>query len=181
MEIKLIAILVVLAAALSYLSRWRYGSRRQRLHHKNIQKAQKLKEMFRSWKQPGLEARILSYARKIDPLVFEELVLSCLQDAGAKIQRNQRYTGDGGIDGVFRIDGQRWLMQAKRYSSSINPGHVRDFAAKCNGNPGIFVHTGRTGPKAYTHLTPNIIIISGQRLVDLVRNPKEAIFGPQPL
>ncbi|MGD9369229.1 MAG: restriction endonuclease, partial [Desulfobacteraceae bacterium] len=170
--IKVIVILAVLAAVISYSIRYRYGSRRQRLHRKNIQKAQKLKEMFRSWKPPGLEARILSYARKIDPLVFEELILSSLQDAGAKIQRNYRYTGDGGIDGVFHINGDRWFMQAKRYSSSTVPEHVMDFVRKCNGTPGIFVHTGRTGPKSYTYakINRNIKIISGSRLVRLILN-----------
>jgi restriction system protein len=171
-SVKLFVILAFAAAALSYLARRRYGSRRQRLHRKNIKTAEGLKEMFRSWKQPGLEARVLSYIRKIDPLVFEELILSCLQDAGAKIQRNYRYTGDGGIDGIFHFNGQRWLMQAKRYSSAIVPEHVLEFIRRCNGSPGIFVHTGRTGPKSYSYVKPHrkIKIISGERLIALILN-----------
>src|SRR5699024_1294775 len=41
----------------------------------------------------------LAYLRKIDPLAFEELLLVVAELRGWKIQRNKRYTGDGGIDG----------------------------------------------------------------------------------
>ena len=63
-------------------------------------------------------------------------------------------------------------MQAKRYSSSIVPEHVLEFVRRCNGSPGVFVHTGRTGPKSHSHLKPhrNIKIISGERLIALILN-----------
>nr|WP_306670548.1 restriction endonuclease [Acidithiobacillus ferrooxidans] len=44
-------------------------------------------------------ARRIAYLRKIDPLVFEELVLDAFQKEGWLVQRSTRYSGDGGIDG----------------------------------------------------------------------------------
>lgn len=173
METHLIVVLLALTAVvLPYANKWFRGSRSKRLHRRNIKKADDLKAMFRKWDKAGIEKRVLSYLRKIDPLVFEDLVLSCLLDVGAKIHRNKRYTGDGGVDGVFYLNGRRYYMQAKRYSSAINPQHMMDFIRKCNGTPGIFVHTGRTGSKTYAHMGQNlnIKVISGDRLARLVLN-----------
>lgn len=41
--------------------------------------------------------------------------------------RNTRYSGDGGTDGQVLIDGERWLIQAKRYGRTIRPSHIDDF------------------------------------------------------
>lgn len=146
---------------------WYFNARRMR-HRKNIKKAKELIKMFRSWEGEQIEPRVLGYLRKIDPLVFEELVLTALKDLGAKIKRNSRYTGDGGIDGSFRLNGLKWLIQAKRYSGAINPQHIKEFSKVCNGYKGLFVHTGRTGEKSKAALPQNLSIISGGRLVGLV-------------
>ncbi len=176
--VVLIAICSIAAALISHLNRkgyfWqkRSSSKKTRLHQKNIKQSYDLIKRLRTWQGPGLEARIIKYLRRINALVFEELVLSCLQDVGAKIKRNRRYTGDGGVDGIFFLNGVQWLVQAKCYSSAIEPQHVKDFVSICNGQPGLFVHTGRTGPKSYAHVTPNIKIISGQRLIRLIFNDR---------
>src|SRR3546814_6309274 len=71
---------------------------------------------------------------------------------GHRVIRNRRYTGDGGIDGEVIIDGQRWLIQAKRYRDAIRPEHVWDFAQMCatRRRRGMFIHTGRTGGMSRT-------------------------------
>ncbi|MEX6059375.1 restriction endonuclease [Enterobacter hormaechei] len=46
----------------------------------------------------GLPTKI-NYLRKIDPFVFEELLLEGFEAHGFRTIRNKRYTGDGGIDG----------------------------------------------------------------------------------
>ncbi|AUH01890.1 restriction endonuclease [Pectobacteriaceae bacterium CE70] len=118
------------------------------------------------------DAARLVYLRKINPYVFEEMLLTAFARQGYRIKRNVRYSGDGGIDGQVWINGQRWLIQAKRFSSCIQSGHVRDFGElvrqeKCRG---FFVHTGRTGEVSREALSavPDITLISGGRLLTLL-------------
>ena len=114
----------------------------------------------------------LNYLRKVNPYVFEELLLTAFELRGYRIKRNRRYSGDGGLDGQVWIDGQCYLIQAKRYARTITPAHVAAFGAlvrreRCRG---LFIHTGRTGLKSREaqNASPNIEFISGQRLLDLV-------------
>lgn len=115
----------------------------------------------------------LNYLRKINPYVFEELLLTAFERRGYRIKRNRQYSGDGGLDGQVWIDGQRYLIQAKRYARAITPAHVAEFGAlvrreRCRG---LFVHTGRTGPKSRIELTrfPEIALLSGQPLLNLLK------------
>ena len=120
---------------------------------------------------PG-DAQRLTYLRKISPYVFEELLLSALEHQGLTVVRNASYSGDGGLDGQVIIDGERWLIQAKRYSRAVSPAHVEDFDRLLlqSGRRGLFVHTGRTGKMSRTLLTasPRLRIISGQRLLAIL-------------
>lgn len=123
--------------------------------------------------EPG---RKFAYLRKIDPFTFEEMILEALEIRGHKVKRNHRYTGDGGIDGRAWLNGELYLIQAKRYSGHITPAHVREFSHLVNnhGCQGLFVHTGKTGDasRTLTNADPNISIISGQRLLDLLAYPE---------
>jgi restriction system protein len=114
----------------------------------------------------------LNYLRRINPYVFEELLLLALENQGLKVIRNPSYSGDGGLDGQVLIAGERWLIQAKRYSRSISPQHVRDFGELLarEGCCGFFIHTGRTGRKSRDGLQtyPQVRLISGQRLLNLL-------------
>ena len=125
----------------------------------------------------------LHYARlrAMDPLAFEELLLEAFERRGHRVIRNRRYTGDGGVDGVVIIDGQRWLIQAKRYRDAIKPEHVREFAMLCatRRRRGMFIHTGRTGGMSRTICSSadGIEIVSGQRLLALLTGEP---FHPEP-
>jgi len=116
----------------------------------------------------------LHYARLrgMDPLAFEELLLEAFERRGHRVIRNHRYTGDGGVDGEIIINGERWLIQAKRYRDAIRPEHVLDFAMLCatRGRRGMFIHTGRTGGMSRTIAlgADGIEIVSGQRLLALL-------------
>lgn len=114
----------------------------------------------------------LNYLRRINPYVFEELLLLALEDQGLKVIRNPSYSGDGGLDGQVFIAGERWLIQAKRYSRSISPQHVRDFGELLARENccGFFIHTGRTGRKSHDGLQmyPQVRLVSGQRLLNLL-------------
>lgn len=138
--------------------------------HRWRQKAAK-RVLVKLQKLEGLPHK-LAYLRNIDAFIFEELVLEAFERRGCRVKRNKRYTGDGGIDGKFWINKKLYLVQAKRYSNHISASHVREFIALCDQHrsKGIFVHTGRTGKmsKEIANDCPNVTIISGERLIQLV-------------
>ncbi|QKF77287.1 restriction endonuclease [Arcobacter defluvii] len=126
------------------------------------------------------EAQIFVYLRKIDPFTMEELILTALEKReDIKIERNTKYTGDGGVDGRFYLLNKnrkplKCIIQAKRYSSLINPKHLKEFANQINQENaylGFFIHTGRTSKNsfAYAKSINNLRIISGQRLIKLIK------------
>jgi restriction system protein len=120
------------------------------------------------------QPRGLIYARlrAMDPLAFEELVVEAFEQSGHRVVRSARYSGDGGVDGEVIINGERILLQMKRYRSAIRPEHVRAFADVCSRRRarGLFIHAGRTGDQSRTAIAdaPHIEIISGNRLIDLL-------------
>lgn len=113
----------------------------------------------------------MAYLKKIDPYVFEELVLFGFEYQG-QIERNKRYSGDGGIDGRIWIGRQLYLIQAKRYTGAIQKQHVIDFISLVNshGCKGVFCHTGTTSDsvKKIVKESDCIELISGSRLLNLI-------------
>lgn len=156
----------------------------QRRHHRYRKKA--ARALLRLPQLRGEAARMV-WLRRMNPYVFEEMLLTALSRQGLRIRRNTRYSGDGGADGQVWINGQRWLIQAKRYSATISAAHVCAFGqlAEREGCPGLFVHTGRTGEasREVFRRYDNIILISGQRLLWLLSGDRRWIDGPgaQPL
>ena len=144
-------------------------------HKYNWKKAIEIREKLEGFNGENFAPRILSYLRKIDPFVFEELLLYSFKEKGAKIIRNDKYTGDGGIDGRVVNSKGKSLIQAKRYGPYINLAHVKEFGelikSDRKANHGYFIHTGKTGKGVYEILKTenyNITIISGSKLIDLV-------------
>ncbi|HDC4526676.1 TPA: restriction endonuclease [Enterobacter cloacae] len=129
---------------------------------------------------PG-DGQRMQYLRKINPYVFEELLLLALERQGLTVVRNASYSGDGGTDGQVIIDDECWLIQAKRYSRAITPAHIRDFDRLLEQRTcrGFFIHTGRTGhiSRAACSTSPRLFIISGQRLLDLLAGRHDWLSG----
>ncbi|ENN3466256.1 restriction endonuclease [Salmonella enterica] len=165
MAIFLLLCLIVLIAILRRPS----ASARVRRHRRYRETAQRVLVRLPALSSDGAR---LSYLRKINPYVFEELLLLALEKRGLEVIRNRSYSGDGGLDGQVFINGERWLIQAKRYSRSISPQHVREFGELLarEGCRGFFVHTGRTGRKSLDSLRgyPQIQLVSGRRLLALL-------------
>ena len=145
--------------------------KKNKRHIYNIENSKKILEKINTFIYPGQK---LNYLRKIDPFVFEELLLTSFERIGYKIKRNKKYTGDGGADGiVFDQKKQKYLIQAKRYSNYINAAHIKEFEIlvkkkKCKG---FFIHTGKTGGKTYKNINKELItIISGDRLLNLIQD-----------
>ena len=117
---------------------------------------------------------VIGTLRRTKPFVFEELLLHCFKEQGYQVVRNERYTGDDGIDGRLYKDGKLYFVQAKRYSGLIQSAHVREFEAviqKFGADGGFFVHTGRTGHKSrgvFRQAGSKIVLLSGIGVVDLV-------------
>lgn len=120
-----------------------------RRHRHNVSKSRRLLEQMRNIKAANPETaapRIIGYLRKIDPYVFEELILSAFESRGYFVLRGLRYSGDGGFDGRVYFKKRWWMIQAKRYSSHVRTSHVVEFdqqlqARNCHG---FFIHTGKT-------------------------------------
>jgi restriction system protein len=135
-------------------------------HFRKIRSARKSLITLRSIEE---SAKQFSYIRKINPFVFEEMILTAFKDSGFKIKRNKRYTGDGGIDGRVFINGRVTLIQAKRYKGYITAQHVAEFERICSrrGCTGLFIHSGRTGKQAKAN-SKVVVIVSGQRMLNLL-------------
>lgn len=143
----------------------------QRRHRRKCASADRALATIHSLDPRANPGRLFAYLRKVDPFVFEEMILSELQARNHAIVRNRRYTGDGGSDGAFTLNGRSWIIQAKRYSKHINAADIAAFDLLCRqrGVRGLFVHTGRTGAKArgIERGSPFVRIISGKDLVGL--------------
>lgn len=138
----------------------------------------KAKRVYAAINKKGLnEGQIIAYLRKINPYVFEELVLLAFSKHGYSIERNKRYSGDGGVDGRVRLGGQTFLLQCKRYKNYINQNHVENFSGVCRKKrcQGFFVHTGKTGKASRQNafISGNVNIVSGHRLAHLMMSQYE--------
>lgn len=118
-------------------------------HQWRVRQARRALRVLGTIRGTAAEARQFSYMRTIEPLVFEELVLCAMEQAGMFIVRNLRYSGDGGIDGRVWQPGVGWCgVQTKRYGAHINHAHLIAFGSaltRSGYNRGYFVHCGRTG------------------------------------
>lgn len=149
----------------------RFKPRKNYRHIRNIEKSKRILLKMNEFEGDYKEARIISYLRKIDPYVFEELLLEALASKGFEVIRNKKYSGDGGIDGKAHFNGQLYYIQAKRYQKYIALKHLDEFQTKVGKDKGLFVHTGKTGKDTYQkYRYSNIDIISGQRLIKLLLN-----------
>jgi restriction system protein len=156
---------------LTFIRSFTYRLTLSKEHRYKQEAADKVLLKLKSFKGDFREARIINYLRKIDPFVFEELLLTALEKAGHEVKRNKRYTADGGIDGVVYRHGKKIYIQAKCYSDHIRLADVNEFIDKVSRHDvqGLFIHTGRTGDGVWkTLLGSRVEIISGNKLVSLI-------------
>lgn len=140
-------------------------------HQRNIEKSKNIIELLNKFSFNGQK---INYLKKIDPYVFEELLLSSFEKKGYKIKRSKRYSGDGGVDGIiYDNDNNEIYIQAKRYKNYINLQHLKDFENLINSKnvKGYFIHTGKTGSKSKDFINnANLNILSGDKLINLITN-----------
>lgn len=154
---------------------------RFRKHQLNIQSGKLVIQQLRSGATEIELPMAIALLRKMNPYVFEELLLTCCKEQGWQIQPNFRYSGDGGVDGWVLIAGKLYALQAKRYKGYIKAEHIRDLhkVIKQEGAAGGFlIHTGKTGELSKELLRDSqITLISGQKLVNFVLGQKLKIVG----
>ncbi|MBW4641210.1 MAG: restriction endonuclease [Gloeocapsa sp. UFS-A4-WI-NPMV-4B04] len=123
----------------------------------------------------------IAMLRRMNPYACEELLLTCCKEQGWQMQRNFRYSNDGGVDGRVVIKGKLYLIQAKRYTGHIKSEHIRDFHSVIEQEGaagGFFIHSGKTGQISKELLRDfGINLISGQRLVNFVLGRQVKILG----
>lgn len=144
-------------------------TRSQRRHKWNQERSYRDLAKIREINPVENPGQCFSWLRKVDPYRFEEMILSELDRRKLKIVRNTSYSGDGGIDGQFYLNGELWLIQAKRYSGFVRADHVWAFEAICAARSarGLFVHTGRT-PQQFQQMKRRVgcvRVISGDELM----------------
>jgi len=123
--------------------------RASRKNHKRWQKEgrETLNQLRRN--SPTDTAAIRQTLNEMTPFGFEYLITEGFRTQGAEIRKIQRVTGDGGIDGMVKIEGRWHLIQAKRYKTPIAASTIKEFLELCINKkmPGVFVATsGFTGP-----------------------------------
>lgn len=165
MDLLLIVLFVIFIVGLRLLFKSKYNNK----HSNNIIKAEEIRSKINTF---IFEGQKIKYLRKIDPFVFEELLLNFFEKKGFIIKRNTRYTGDNGIDGIiYDTNKKPILIQAKRYSNYVNPLHIKSFenlVLTTKSPMGYFIHTGKTGKMTYKS-AKNIEIISGSKLLNLLK------------
>lgn len=139
-------------------------------HGRNRETAVTVIETIKSFE---FEGQKINYLKKIDPFVFEELLLNAFKERGYKILRNKRYTGDGGIDGIiYDSQNNKILVQAKRYKSYISRRHVEDFRKSVinkKAKKGLFIHTGKTGKATRSaYFQTHVRLVGGARSLSLI-------------
>lgn len=144
-------------------------------HKRNIKASHRRLDKINEIGAKGGFAAQLAYLRKVDPYVFEEMILTAIELKTHAVRRNISYSGDGGLDGEFSLNNQKILIQAKRYKDCISTQHVKSFIALCDqmGVRGIFVHTGKTPKPAFDLVSQTRVeIVSGEKLIRLLTLPK---------
>lgn len=169
MQTPCLALVAVLGVGCYFFRKSNVRKRQQR----NIRTAEKVLRLLSGFSGESAPGRTLGYLRRIDPFVFEELLLTAFERKGYRVKRNERYTGDGGVDGRVYRNGELYLIQAKRYKSYVSARHLENFLRLVENTKeakgGYFIHTGRTGKETCRLYRGSAIqIISGERLIDLI-------------
>lgn len=155
------------------LNAWRL--RNLSSHRERVGRARAVLGTVRNFTGADAVARTFGYLRRVDALVFEEVVLTAFEDAGAIVLRNRRYSGDGGVDGRVWLPGngrRPWAIQSKRYAAHVCAQHLATFAGVVRRHHlpgGLFIHCGRSGALCYEHARGSPVwIVSGEQFVALL-------------
>jgi restriction system protein len=129
-----------------------------------------------------LRKEILDQVKKMDPFLFEKLVIDLLVAMGYGGSREEaakvtKASGDEGIDGVInedRLGLDVIYVQAKRWQETVGRKEIQSFVGALAGKKaqkGVFITTsGFTGTASdyAKDVHQKVILIDGERLADLM-------------
>ncbi len=173
MKIKKIISRVLNFFRLFHHVRHRYHVRKSK---QVLKKIQEIHEQF-----PNQYGRIMNYLKKVNPYLFEELILTAVENQNLRVTRNKSYSGDGGVDGIFHTSQGKVYIQCKRYQDYIQLQDVKSLLLKSREKKcykAIFVHTGKTRDSSKELFKQNkdkIVLISGNQLIDFLLDKKQMI------
>ncbi len=119
-------------------------------------------------------ARSVQDLQALSPGDFEELVAAFFRSFGHRVRRVGK-TGDHGVDlVVYTRDQGKWIVQCKRYRSSVGEPVVRDFFGAMHheaASRGFLMTTGSFTPQAMEWVRGKpITLYDGPGLVKLLRS-----------
>lgn len=164
-SVWMLAFLVVVPAFLFVGRRPRASRRRQRKLHRYRRGHQRQMTFrrHRIWEKEALallkrigsgrlsETDTREAIRDMNPYAFEYLIVAIFKQRGLETRKIKRASGDGGIDGMVRIDHRWHLIQAKRYAAPVSAPLVEEFAllSRHKRMPGLFVASSGFTKGAY--------------------------------
>lgn len=116
--------------------------------------------------------RLPSYLREMHPSQFEKLACDLHTRMGYEVEATQ-YSGDNGVDGFLRKDGELAILQAKRVQGSVGEPILRDLYGTMHSEKAkscVVVTTGKVSSKARKWATNKPIrIVEIEELTSLIR------------
>lgn len=130
----------------------------------------------------ALKLELLELAKKMDPLLFEQLVLDLLVAMGYGGSREEaakvtKASNDEGIDGLInedRLGLDVIYVQAKRWKDTVGRKEIQSFVGALAGqqaHKGVFITTSDFADTAITYakkVPQKVILIDGDRLAELM-------------
>jgi restriction system protein len=130
----------------------------------------------------ALRKEVLDLVKKMDPFLFEHLVIDLLVAMGCggskeEAARVTKTSGDEGIDGVInedRLGLDVIYVQAKRWQDTVGRREIQSFVGALAGKKaqkGIFITTSGfkdTATEYAKDVQQKLILIDGERLADLM-------------
>jgi restriction system protein len=125
---------------------------------------------------------LLDRIKNVTPAFFEKLVVDVLLAMGyggfdSSNGQVTQYSGDGGIDGIIKMDKlglDTIYIQAKRWENAVPVSAVRDFAGSLlskKARKGVFITTSYFPQSAYDYvksIDPTIVLIDGEQLTKIM-------------
>ncbi len=130
----------------------------------------------------GIGEELLQKIKQSPPAFFEKLVVDVLMAMGyggfdSSNGQVTQYSGDGGIDGIIKMDKlglDTIYIQAKRWENVVPVSAVRDFAGSLlskKARKGVFITTSYFPKSAYEYvqsIDPTIVLIDGEQLTKMM-------------
>lgn len=136
------------------------------------EEARKKAEKERRYKEWVAKIRLPEYLLKMHPQEFEDLVCDLFRKMGYEVEHTQ-YSGDGGIDGYLKKDGELSILQCKRVKGSVGEPILRDLFGTMHdkgAKEGLVVTTGKVSMQASQWAANKPIrIIERDELVNHIR------------